>query len=144
VGAALLAAGCTTTSPPTETQSAAAATTEAAAQATTVAVAATPVLATPAPERDPVAFFRAQQAVCAHHAAGTGNPTVEPDRFSGASWVRDPGDGAYLVQDGQGTRLVVGRATGIVLPTSGRPGDLMPAPCGFGCPETVFIGAADG
>lgn len=98
----------------------------------------------PGPERDPVAFFRAQQAVCAHHAAGTGNPTVEPDRFSGASWVRDPGDGAYLVQDGQGTRLVVGRATGIVLPTSGRPGDLMPAPCGFGCPETVFIGAADG
>lgn len=92
-------AGCTTVSPPTEVPSASTAGTVLVVPGTiTVApaeVAATPALATPAaPQVDPVTFFRAQEAVCARHAAATGNPAVDPARFAGAKQVRDLGDGA--------------------------------------------------
>ena len=138
-------AGCATVSPPNELPAAATvAATVAAASSTTAAAATAPALATPVPAVDPVAFFRAQQAACARHAASTGNPGVDPGRFADATSVRDLGDGAYLVRDGQGTQLVVEPGKGIVLPQSGRAGDVMPQPYGFGCPETVFVGGADG
>lgn len=144
VGVAILTAGCAVASPPAEAPAAATATTGAATPVPAVTVDTTPVLATPAvPAVDPVAFLRSQQAACAAHAATTGNPAVEPDRFSGATVVRGLGDGAYLVRDGRGTELVVEPAKGVVLPPSGRTTDLMPSPYGFGCPETVFVGAAD-
>lgn len=104
-----------------------------------------PPVVAPAPSAGPdaVAFFRAQEAGCRTHAEATGNPQVEPDRFAGARRVRDLSGGATLVEDGRGTRLVVEAAKGIVLPASGQSVDLMPAPYGFGCPATIFVGGAD-
>jgi hypothetical protein len=144
----LLIAGCTAASPPAEEPAAGTAatefTSEVAVPVPTVAEDTSPALATPAaPAVDPLAFLRAQQSACAAHAATTGNPVAEPDRFSGATVVRALGDGAYLVRDGRGTELVVDPAKGVVLPPSGRADDLMPAPYGFGCPESVFVGTAD-
>lgn len=72
-----------------------------------------------------------------------GCPGVEADRFAGATLVRALGGGAYLVVDGRGTRLVVEPAKGGVRPESGRTADVLPAPYGFGCPETVLLGASD-
>lgn len=111
----------------------------AAGTAATPAKGATP----PSSESDAVAFFRDQEAACRAHADRVGNPVVEPDRFATAMLVRDLGGGAHLVEDGQGTRLVVRPGDGIVLPESGEDTDLMPPPYGFGCPEDVFRGTAD-
>jgi hypothetical protein len=123
---------------PTVTTALSAATTTPTAAAPALATTATPVNAPGA-----VAFFQAQEGPCARHAVATGNPSVEPDRFSGATQVSDLGGGAYLVRDGRGTELRVEPGQGVVLPPSGRTTDLMPPPYGFGCPETVFVGAAD-
>ena len=78
------------------------------------------------PARDPLAFFRAQEAPCAQFAQQVGNPVVEPERFSGAKVVRDLGRGATQIVDGRGTRLVVVPQRGIVLPESGRTDEAMP------------------
>lgn len=129
-----------------EPPAAATVTTAASAPATAVPAGATPTLAatvTAANAPGAVAFFQAQQAACTQHAAATGNPAVEPDRFSGATQVSDLGNGAYLVRDGRGTELRVEPGKGVVLPSSGSATDVMPPPYGFGCPETVFVGAAD-
>jgi hypothetical protein len=144
-GSALAAACTSTPSAPAESPSASTVGTAVAAP-TATAVAAAPTLATTATSTsapDAVAFFRSLQAGCAQHAAATGNPVVEPDRFAGATQVRDLGGGSYLVRDGQGTELVVQPAKGVVLPASGRAGDLMPSPYGFGCSEKVFLGGSD-
>jgi hypothetical protein len=98
----------------------------------------------PSPSADAVAFFRAQESPCREHAEEVGDPPAEPERFAGAKQVSDLGDGAALVEDGRGTRLVVRPAEGVVLPASGRATDPMPPPYGSGCPEDVFAGAADG
>lgn len=87
-----------------------------------------------------MAFFRSQETACRAHAEKTGNPVVAADRFAGARQVGDLGGGAYLVEDGQGTRLVVKPGDGIVLPESGNPNDEMPSDYSFGCPEDVFVG----
>ena len=144
-GSAVMAACTSQGSAPAEAPSASTVTTGASAPATT-AVAATPTLATTPTSTsapDAVAFFRSLQAGCAQHAATTGNPVVEPDRFAGATQVRDLGSGSYLVRDGRGSELVVQPAKGVVLPASGKAGDQMPAPYGFGCSEKVFVGGSD-
>ena len=142
-----VAAACTSTaSAPVEAPAASTVTTAASAPPTSSAEAATPTLAatvTTANTPGAVAFFQAQEAPCRQHAAATGNPPVEPDRFSGATEVRDLGNGAYLIRDGQGTELRVEPGKGVVLPPSGRATDSMPPPYGFGCSEKVFVGAAD-
>jgi hypothetical protein len=145
-GSALVAACTSTASAPMEPPSAATATTAVSSQAAAVPAAGTPTLAatvTRANAPGAVAFFQAQQGACAQHAVATGNPVVEPDRFSGATQVSNLGNGAYLVRDGRGTELRVEPGKGVVLPPSGNSTDLMPSPYGFGCPETVFVGAAD-
>lgn len=138
VGALAALGGCTARPASTPLPSAVTATTPPAGSGPAAATAAA---ATAQP--DAVAFFRAQEAGCARHAAARGNPPVESDRFAGATLVRALGGGAYLVADGRGTRLVVDPGEGVVRPESGRTGDVMPAPYGFGCPEAVFLGAAD-
>jgi hypothetical protein len=62
--------------------------------------------------------------------------------FSGAKVVRDLGiKGAYQIEDGRGTRLVVVPRRGIVLPESGRTTDPLPFPYDWGCTgEEVFVG----
>ncbi len=125
----------TTTIPATTTT---AATTEPPPSSTTPPA---PVTSEP-PARDPLAFFRAQEAPCAQFAQQVGNPVVEPERFSGATVVRDLGRGATQIVDGRGTRLVVVPQRGIVLPESGRTDAVMPPPYEFGCSEKVFVGAA--
>jgi hypothetical protein len=97
-----------------------------------------------------LAFFRAQQTSCSQYAslAGLGAttyPDVEADRFSRAVLVRELDRDTALVEDGRGTRLVVdmwNTTTGVVLPASGRPEDVMPAPYRLGCPSDVFVGAS--
>jgi hypothetical protein len=89
-----------------------------------------------------VAFFRSQEAVCRAYAEKVGNSVVAADRFTGARQISDLGGGAYLVEDGQGTRLVVKPGEGVVLPESGNPTDEMPSDYSFGCPEDVFVGSA--
>lgn len=146
IAAAGLVAGCSTTDRPSQSPSApTAATSSAAAPPSGAAVTAALATAPPttAPPLDAVSFLRGQEAACRAHATAVGNPVVEPDRFAGARQVGDRGNGAYLVEDGRGTRLVVVPADGIVLPESGRRDDVMPPPYGFGCPENVFVGAAD-
>jgi hypothetical protein len=108
------------------------------------APAATPTAApaTPATPPDALAFFRAQEGPCKAHAEQVGNPVVEPDRFSGATVVRELGNGATLIEDGGGTQLVVVPRRGIVLPPSGRESDVMPMPYEFSCSTTVFVGAS--
>lgn len=143
-GSAVAAACTSTPSSPSESPSAATVTTVSAPAGT--AVAATPTLAATVASTGPpgaVAFFQAQEAGCAQHAATTGNPVVEPDRFAGATQVRDLGGGSYLVRDGRGTALVVQPAKRVVLPASGNAGGEMPAPYGFGCSEKVFLGGSD-
>jgi hypothetical protein len=143
-GSAVTAACTSTASAPVEAPSASTATTAVSVPVTgTTAPAALAATVTPGNAPGAVAFLQAQQAACAQHAAATGNPPVEPDRFSGATEVSDLGNGAYLVRDGRGTELRVEPAKGVVLPPSGNQTDLMPSPYGFGCPETVFVGAAD-
>ena len=91
---------------------------------------------------DALAFFRAQEGPCKEYAQQVGNPVAEPDRFSGATVVRELGDGATLIEDGRGTQLVVVPRRGIVLPPSGRESDVMPLPYEFSCSTTVFVGAS--
>jgi hypothetical protein len=98
--------------------------------------------ATTSPARvDPVSFFRGLEPVCRAHAQQTGNPVVEASRFSGATLIRDLGAGAYLIQDGSGTRLVVKPKERTVLPETGKATDVMPMPYEFGCPADIFVGA---
>ncbi len=94
----------------------------------------------PAPA-EPVSFFRSQAAPCRAHARKTGNPQVEAARFIRASLVDSLGDGAYLIRDGFGVRLVVRPADRQVLPESGKDTDTMPAPYSKGCPPEVFKGS---
>lgn len=96
-----------------------------------------------APAIDPVAFFRAQEPGCRAQAKKYDNPPVESARFFGAKLVRALGDGAFLISDGLGTRLVVRPAAPTVLPESGNEADEMPAPYGAGCPPEVFKGTSD-
>jgi ABC-type transport system substrate-binding protein len=145
-GSAVAAACTSTPSAPAESPAAPTVTTAGSVPTTTLAQVATPTLAstaTSAAVLDAVAFFRAQQAPCAQHAAATGNPVVEQDRFAGATQVRDLGGGSYLVRDGRGTELVVRPTRGVVLPPSGNVADRMPPPYGFGCSEKVFLGGSD-
>ncbi|WP_433281771.1 hypothetical protein ACQPZA_15770 [Pseudonocardia xinjiangensis] len=97
----------------------------------------------------PLAFFRAQQTSCSQYAslAGLGDPTypgVEADRFSEAVLVRELDRDTALIEDGRGTRLVVDmwNTSGVVLPASGRPEDVMPAPYRLGCSPDDFIGTS--
>ncbi len=143
-GSALVTACTSTASVPAQPPAALTVTTAGSAPATTTGSAAPALAATPtASSVGAVEFFRAQQAGCAQHAVATGNPAVETDRFSGATQLRDLGGGSYLVRDGRGTELVVQPAKGVVLPASGKATDAMPAPYGFGCSETVFVGGSD-
>jgi hypothetical protein len=131
-----------TTEPQPPTSAAPASTTPTStAPATTVPTTAAPET-TGVSAPDPLAFFRAQEAPCEAFAQQVGNPVVEPDRFSGATVVRDLGNGATQIDDGHGTRLVVVPRRGIVLPASGRTTDVMPPPYEFGCSEKVFVGAS--
>jgi ABC-type transport system substrate-binding protein len=145
-GSALSAACTSAASSPAQPPAAPTVTTAESAPVTTT-TAATPTLATTAAATTSasgaVAFFRAQEAGCAQHAAATGNPPVEPARFAGATQVRDLGGGSYLVRDGRGTELVVQPAKGVVLPASGKAADEMPSPYGVGCSEKVFLGSSD-
>ena len=92
---------------------------------------------------DPVAFFKAQEPVCQAHAERVGNPVVDPTRFGGTKLVQRNTDGTALIEDGEGTQLIVDVSGEKVLPPSGDPVDFMPDPYGFGCPPEVFVGAAD-
>ncbi|GAA1229014.1 hypothetical protein [Pseudonocardia alaniniphila] len=103
---------------------------------TTVATATTAVTAAP----DAVAFFKAQEPACRAEAERVGNPVVDPARFAGAKLVQQNADGTALIEDGEGTQLIVDVSGGKVLPSSGNPEDFMPDPYGFGCPPEVFVG----
>ena len=146
VGLAAAAAlvGCTT-SGETPPAPAAAPTTAPTAQEATSAAAPTtrPAATTTARAPDPVAFFTAQEPVCQAFAEQVGNPVVDPARFAGAKLVRRNTDGTALIEDGEGTQLIVDVSGEKVLPPSGNPVDFMPDPYGFGCPPEVFVGAAD-
>ncbi|GAA1227629.1 hypothetical protein GCM10009608_74610 [Pseudonocardia alaniniphila] len=96
----------------------------------------------------PVDFFRAQMSLCSQYSslAGRGNdnyPHVEMDRFRRSVLVREIDRDTALIEDGRGTRLVVDqwKTMGIVLPSSGRPEDVMPAPYRLGCPPDRFVGS---
>jgi hypothetical protein len=91
---------------------------------------------------DAVAFFKAQEPVCQAHAERFGNPVVAPTRFAGAKLVQRNTDGTALIEDGEGTQLIVDASGKKVLPPSGDPVDFMPDPYGFGCPPEVFVGSA--
>ena len=91
---------------------------------------------------DALAFFRAQEESCKRFAAQQGIDAVEGERFRDAKVVRDTGDGTTEIEDGRGTHLVVAPGRGIVLPASGKQGDVMPPPYGFTCSEKVFVGAS--
>ncbi|WP_433294063.1 hypothetical protein ACQPZQ_09245 [Pseudonocardia sp. CA-142604] len=140
--AAAALVGCTSSgeSPPA---TAAAPTTAPVAQDTTTAAAPTTfptatTTVTAAP--DAVAFFKAQEPACRAEAERVGNPVVDPARFAGAKLVQQNTDGTALIEDGEGTQLIVDVSGKKVLPPSGNPEDLMPDPYGFGCPPEVFVG----
>jgi ABC-type transport system substrate-binding protein len=109
-----------------------------AAAPTTFPTATTTVTTAP----DPVAFFKAQEPICQVHAERVGNPMVDPTRFAGAKVVQRNTDGTALIEDGEGTQLIVDVSGEKVLPPSGDPVDFMPDPYGFGCPPEVFVGSA--
>jgi ABC-type transport system substrate-binding protein len=141
VAAALV--GCTSSgeTPPTN---AAAPTTAPIAQDTTSAstpttfpTATTTVTTAP----DAVAFFKAQEPACRAEAERVGNPVVDPARFAGAKLVQRNTDGTALIEDGEGTQLIVDVSGGKILPPSGNAEDFMPDPYGFGCPPEVFVGS---
>jgi hypothetical protein len=98
----------------------------------------------------PVDFFRAQMSLCSQYAslAGRGNdayPHVEEDRFRRSVLVRELARDTALIEDGRGTRLVVDQwksMGGVVLPSSGRAEDVMPAPYRLGCPPDLFVGTS--
>jgi hypothetical protein len=71
-------------------------------------------------------------------------PHVEVDRFRRSVLVRELDGDTALIEDGRGTRLVVDqwRTIGVVLPSSGRAEDVMPAPYRLGCPPDVFVGSS--
>lgn len=131
--AASAPAAATTTAPATVTTSAAAPSSPATTPAPTT---------TTAPAPDALAFFRAQEGPCREFARRVGNTAVEPDRFEGATVLRELANGATQIRDGRGTRLVVVPRRGIVLPASGRTDDVMPLPYEFGCSEKIFVGAS--
>ncbi|WP_433559696.1 hypothetical protein ACQPWY_16525 [Pseudonocardia xinjiangensis] len=96
-----------------------------------------------------LAFFQDQQTSCSQYAslAGLGDatyPNVEAERFDRAVLVRELDRDTALIEDGRGTRLVVDmwNASGVVLPASGRPDDVMPAPYRLGCSPDDFIGTS--
>jgi hypothetical protein len=99
---------------------------------------------------NPVEFFRAQMSPCSQYStlAGLGNdnyPHVEMDRFRRSVLVRELDRDTALIEDGRGTRLIVDqwRTTGgVVLPSSGRAEDVMPAPYRLGCPPDLFVGSS--
>jgi ABC-type transport system substrate-binding protein len=142
--AAAALVGCTssgetppaTAAPPT-TAPIAQGTTSAAAP-TTFPTATTTVTTAP----DAVAFFKAQEPLCKAHAERVGNPVVDPTRFAGAKLVQRNTDGTALIEDGEGTQLIVDVPGEKVLPPSGNAEDFMPDPYGFGCPPEVFAGTA--
>jgi len=97
----------------------------------------------------PVDFFRAQMSLCSQYAslAGLGDdtyPHVEEDRFRRSVLVRELDRDTALIEDGRGTRLIVDqwKTMGVVLPSSGRAEDVMPAPYRLGCPPDRFVGAS--
>jgi hypothetical protein len=92
---------------------------------------------------EPVTFFRSQAPACRAYAKQHGTPQVEAARFTGAGLVDALGDGAFLIRDGFGTRLVVKPTDRVVLPASGRDTDEMPAPYQLGCPPDTFKGGTD-
>lgn len=87
-------------------------------------------------------FFRGTRTACADHTESTGNPVVADEWFDDARVVENLGDGAWLIIDGAGNRLVVEPDEGVVYSEDGRDA-VLPMEYSFGCPETVYLGSLD-
>lgn len=116
-----------------------------AASATAAPSTSTPTMRAPLATAPSVgaglAWFKAQEPVCAAWAKKSGNGAVDPARFVGAKELSVNSDGGYLIQDGKGDQLLVFPAQGRALPKSGDEKDTLPIDYEFGCPTEVFVGA---
>lgn len=95
---------------------------------------------TPAPDgSEALTFFRSTEEACAAHAAQTGNPVVEPERFAGATVDHEVEAGMWRIVDGSGVELTVDLDEQVIYGTDG-PDGLMPNPYSFGCPPELYVG----
>lgn len=93
------------------------------------------------PGAEALAFFRSTETACAEHAGQSGNSPVDAVRFTDASVLGQTADGAWIIEDGKGDRLLVDLDAQVIYGEDGPEG-VLPMVYSFGCPEDLYLGTS--